>query len=137
MFWDSGTTWDGGVTFALGVGESESIRSRARSPLFVTYEGHANAKGGFTKAAGEVLDFDIEFASELASTADDARSISPISTLIPAGITLVDAYWVADTGCVKLWFSGGEDRKKYPCTVWLNTRDGRRLESDVLVRVKG
>lgn len=137
MFWDSGITWDGGVTWALGAGESVTARSRARSPLYVVYDGHANAKGGFTKAVGEVLDFDIDFASELASTVDDARSLTPIETLIPPGITLLDAYWVAETGRVKLWFSGGEDRMKYACTAWLNTRDGRRLESDIVVRVKG
>lgn len=90
----------------------------------------------FTKAPGEVKDFDLDFSDEMAETADTASAFNPVETQIPAGITLTAAYWVPETNRIKVWFAGGASGQKYTCTAWLNTTGGRRLEFDFLVRVK-
>lgn len=90
----------------------------------------------FDKQPGETKDFDVSFARYLKSRGDTARAISPVETSVPAGITLLTAVWVAETGSVKLWMSGGTDKVNYPVTVWLNTAGGRRLEADVVFRIK-
>ena len=117
-------------------GVMSPARSRARSPLFVIYVNHRNAKGFFVKAPNEVLDFDIDFTKELELVGDVPRAVNAISVLDPSGLVIEDFYWVEETQRVKLWFSGGTHGATYDCTVWLDTRDGRRFETDIEIQIE-
>ena len=90
----------------------------------------------FEKAPGATLDFDLDFADEMAEAGDTARDIAPVDLAAPSGITVVAAVWIAEIQRIKVWLSGGTDGKKYVLTAWLNTAGGRRLEMDFLVRIK-
>ncbi len=117
-------------------GSLSLARSRARSPLFVVYVNHRNAKGFFVKAPNEILDFDIDFTKELEYVKDVPLLVNAISVSGPTGMVIDDFYWVEETQRVKLWFSGGKDSTTYDCTVWLATRDGRRLETDIEIQIE-
>lgn len=90
----------------------------------------------FDKQPGETKGWPISFARYLARTGDTARELNPIESQIPPGITLEAAVWVANGNYIKFFVSGGQDRKTYKATFWLNTAGGERLEADVRIKVK-
>lgn len=90
----------------------------------------------FERQPGEIKDFDISFADYLFAHRDTARSFTPIELQVPAELHLLEKRWIAQSGYLKVWVAGMQDRRSYKITAWLNTEGGRRLEADVMVVVR-
>lgn len=90
----------------------------------------------FEKQPREVIDFDIFFDDLLDALDDTARAEVPVEAFAPDGITLVAVYWIEELRCVKLWFSGGTDKKTYKPSGLFHTTGGRTYEFDIQIRVK-
>lgn len=90
----------------------------------------------FEMQPGEIKGWPISFAKYLAATNQSALELNPIEYQVPAGITLVGAFWVAEGGYIKFFVSNPLSRRTYKLTFWLHTSGGERLEADVKVKVK-
>lgn len=129
------------VTPALAAGSvvevvQPNFTSMASSPVYAVYLRDRYRVHAFHKAAGEVLDFDIDFRHELRATQDSARAADPVEVEVGAGVEVLGAYWVPSLRRIKLWLSGGAQGGVVDLSVWLNTTAGRRLQADVRVYVK-
>lgn len=129
------------VTPALAAGSvvevvQPNFTSMASSPVYAVYLRDSCRVHAFHKAAGEVLDFDIDFRHELSATQDSARAADPVEVEVGAGVEVLGAYWVPSLRRIKLWLSGGAQGGVVDLSVWLNTTAGRRLQADVRVYVK-
>jgi len=129
------------VTPALAAGSivevvQPNFTSMASSPVYAVYLRDSYRVHAFHKAAGEVLDFDIDYSYELRATQDSPRAADPVEVEVGAGVDVLGAYWVPGLRRIKLWLSGGVQGGVVNLSVWLNTTAGRRLQADVRVYIK-
>jgi len=88
----------------------------------------------FPKQPSEVMDYDISFVEWLADRGNDTIIDSSVD-ISPAGELQLVASSV-NSGIVKLWFSGGVNKKKYYVSVKVETAGGRTKEADIAIDVK-
>lgn len=89
--------------------------------------------GSVEKQPTEIIDRDIMMT--------DFFSNRPGDSLDVASVTVDDQTLVAtlenQTGeSVKLWLSGGVDGKRYKATVTLTTVMGRKIEAEIMIKVR-
>lgn len=90
--------------------------------------------GTFPKQPNEIRDYDVSFADYLARRDDTPRAVTPV--VIETDPGLVVESFVLIEGVVKVFLSGGVDGESYNVKVTLNTTGGRRVEGDIVIRVK-
>lgn len=88
--------------------------------------------GTLSKAAADVLDYDVDFSRWLPG---DDRIVAAIVT-VSADTVTIDSHQVSDTQ-VKVWISGGAEGDDATVTVVAETEDGRFKEACFRLRVRG
>lgn len=84
------------------------------------------------KQPSEVLDYDVDFSRWLPDT---DTILGVVTELSVDGELVIDSVQIASP-VVKVWVSGGVDRKTYKVTIKVATEEGRVKEEEFKVRVR-
>lgn len=88
--------------------------------------------GSFTKQPGEILDFDISYATVLLGRTDTI--VTKTVTVAPAGLTLVSST-IFNNNLIKVVVSAGTDAISYKVTVSATSTAGLIYEDEITILV--